>query len=64
MKPLPYFDNFSQVVQLFDEELLGELLRRLARELRGRGKFDAANYVARAESALEPASLPASSSSR
>lgn len=48
MSGRPYFDNLAQVIALFDDELMLELLERVRLELARRGKFDAGNYVERA----------------
>ena len=54
MTPRAYFDNLSQVLAHFDDELMLELLERVRLELERRGKFDARNFISRARACIEP----------
>lgn len=54
MTGLPYFENLSQVIEMFDDELMLECLRRLEHELVRRGKFQAASELTAARLAYGP----------
>lgn len=54
MKRLPYFENLSQIMRLYTDEHLIELLAIVEHELGMRGKLDARNYITRARHVLAP----------